>query len=322
MMKFPGHFASVSGLHGRLLGSGVFLIAATAMAQAETKIGIVVETLSNPYFSCLKKAADEEAAKHSDVSLTVVGGASGSDIAGNVKLIEDMMQKKVDVLSFIASDPDVMMNEVKKVQTAGIPVLIHSDDTRQPVAKHYIGPDQIGGEGAVARMLAEALDGKGEVAIIEGQPGNISSEARKHAAMDVLAKYPDIKVVGVWNGGWDRSLGMKVTQDILTAHPNLAGVAAVNDDMALGALQAIRAAGRGGKVFITGFNGTHEAIETVGKGQMLGTVLTYCDGVGRQIIRTALDVVNKRDPDIYRIDTGTVPIDTKLVQTITGAPQK
>jgi ribose transport system substrate-binding protein len=171
-------------------------------------------------------------------------------------------------------------------------------------------------------MLAEALDGKGEVAIIEGQPGNISSEARKHAAMDVLAKYPDIKVVGVWNGGWDRSLGMKVTQDILTAHPNLAGVAAVNDDMALGALQAIRAAGRGGKVFITGFNGTHEAIETVGKGQMLGTVLTYCDGVGRQIIRTALDVVNKRDPDIYRIDTGTVPIDTKLVQTITGAPQK
>jgi ABC-type sugar transport system substrate-binding protein len=115
---------------------------------------------------------------------------------------------------------------------------------------------------------------------------------------------------------------MKVTQDLLTAHPNLAGIAAVNDDMALGALQAVRAAGRGGKVFITGFNGTHEAIETVGKGQMLGTVLTYCDGVGRQIVRTALDVVNKRDPDSYRIDTGTVPIDTKLVETITGAASK
>jgi isocitrate/isopropylmalate dehydrogenase len=65
-----------------------------------------------------------------------------------------------------------------------------------------------------------------------------------------------------------------------------------------------------------------QALQTVGKGDMLGTVITYCDGVGKQIVDTALDIVNKRDPSEYYIDTGTVPVDTKLVKTISDALTK
>ena len=302
---------------GAFAAAALGLFASAAHADVKNvKIGIVVETLGNPYFACLKRAADEEAAKNPGVDLTVLGGAAGADVTGIVKIVEDMVQKRVDVLAFIATDPVIMMDTVKKVQAAGIPVLIHSDDTRDAVAKHYIGPDQAGGEAAMAMLMVKALGGKGKVAILEGGAGNMSSEQRKRAAQEVLAKSPDIKVVGVWAANWDRALGLKAAEDILTAHPDLNGFVAVNDEMALGALQAVRARGLSGKVFITGFNGVPQALQTVAKGDMLGTVITYCDGVGRQIVDTALDVVNKRDPAQYRIDTGTVPVDTRLLKTI------
>lgn len=296
-----------------LLGSSV------TVAQAETKIGIVVETLGNPYFACLRDGAEAEAAKHADVSLTVLGGSSGADVAGIIKLVEDMVQSRMNVIAFIASDPDVMTGTVKTVQEGGIPVLIHSDDTREPVARHFIGPDQYEGEAAMAKLLAEEIGGSGKVAIIEGGPGNMSSELRKKGASETFAKYSGIEVVGVWNGGWDRALGLKVSEDILTAHPDVKAIAAVNDEMAFGALQAVRARGLQDQVKITGFNGTVEAIQAVGKGDLLGTVLTYCTSVGTQIVRTALDVVAGTDPKDYRIDTGTVPLDTKLVKAISDA---
>ena len=147
----------------------------------------------------------------------------------------------------------------------------------------------------------------------------MSSELRKKGANDTFATYKGIEVVGVWNGGWDRALGLKVSEDIITAHPDIKGIAAVNDEMAFGALQAVRARGLQDQIKITGFNGTAEAIQAVGKGDLLGTVLTYCTAVGTQIVRTALDVVAKTDPEGYRIDTGTVPVDTKLVKAINDA---
>jgi ABC-type sugar transport system substrate-binding protein len=230
-----------------------------------------------------------------------------------------MVQSRMNVIAFIASDPDVMTGTVKTVQEGGIPVLIHSDDTREPVARHFIGPDQYEGEAAMAKLLADEIGGSGKVAIIEGGPGNMSSELRKKGAQETFAKYPGIEVVGVWNGGWDRALGLKVSEDIITAHPDIKGIAAVNDEMAFGALQAARARGLTEQVKITGFNGTAEAIQAVGKGDLLGTVLTYCTSVGTQIVRTALDVVAGTDPKDYRIDTGTVPLDTKLIKAISDA---
>lgn len=313
------------GAFSKIALAAVSMAAWTALAPAAhaetTKIGIVVQTLGNPYFACLKRGAEEEAAKHDGVELTVLAGATGDDVAGIVRLVEDLVQKKVDVMSFLATDPDIMMGTAKKVQDAGIPVLIHSDDTREHVGKHYIGSDHIAGGTAMAKMLAEEIGGKGKVAVIEGGPGNVTSELRKKAALDEFAKYPDIKVVGVWNGAWDRAVGMRVSEDILTANPDLAGIMAVNDEMALGAVQAVRARNLKGKVKITGFNGVPQAVQAVAKGDLLGTVITYCSTVGTQIVRTALDMKEGRDSKPYTIDTGTVPVDGKLVEAITTSMQ-
>ena len=90
--------------------------------------------------------------------------------------------------------------------------------------------------------------------------------------------------------------------------------------MALGALQAVKARGRLGKTIVTGFNGVKEAVQEVHKGNMLATVLTYCDSVGKQLVRTGINVANdKDDKSKYTIDTVTIPLDTKLLKTISGS---
>jgi ribose transport system substrate-binding protein len=296
------------------------VIALASPAVAKTKIGIVVETLGNPYFACLKKAAEEEAAKHPDVELSVIGAATGTDLAGMTRMIEDTVQKKVDVLAFSAIDPNAMISTATKVKNSGVKVLIHSDDLAQQVADHFIGPDQQAGEAAVARTAARSLGGKGKVAILEGVPGNMSSELRKKGAQEAFKDFPGIEVVGVWAANWDRAQGLQKAEDILTAHPDIAAIIAVNDEMALGALQAVKARNKLGKILITGFNGVPEAIKHVDKGDLLATVLTYCDAVGRQIVLTGMDMATGSDKAKgYTIDTGTIPLDTKLVKTVGAA---
>jgi ribose transport system substrate-binding protein len=307
-----------------MLGSLAAIVvgAAAAPAAAQTQLGIVVETLGNPYFACVKRAAEEEAALHEDVELTVLGAALGTDLIGMTKMIDDLTQKGVDVLAFNAIDPQAMVRTVNKVQEAGIPVLIHSDDVSERVARHFVGPDQYYGQSEVAKVVANALGGAGKVAIMEGVPGNMSSILRKRGATETFGQFPDIEVVGVWAANWDRAQGLKKAEDILTAHPDVDAIVAVNDDMALGVLQAVKARGKLGEIIVTGFNGVDEAVQEVYRGNMLATVLTYCDSVGKQLVRTGIEVARDADDkDQYTIDTGTIPLDTKLLETV-GASLK
>ena len=305
----------------RLMGAVAALVVlaglpAAAFAQG-VKLGIVVETLGNPYFACLKRAAEEEAKNHPDLKLTVLGAALGTDLIGMTKMIDDLIQKRVHVLAFNAIDPNAMVRTVKKVQKSGIRVLIHSDDVAERVARHFVGPDQYAGQFAVAKAVADALGGRGKVALMEGVPGNMSSILRKNGAKDALAKRKGVQLVGVWAANWDRAQGLKKAEDILTAHPDLSAIIAVNDDMALGALQAVKARGRLGRVIVTGFNGVEEAVQEGYRGHMLATGLTYCDSVGRQLVRTGIAVARDEDDrSKYTIDTGTIPLDTKLLRAV------
>ena len=110
---------------------------------------------------------------------------------------------------------------------------------------------------------------------------------------------------------------MKKAEDILTANLDLSAIIAVNDDMALGALQAVKVRGKLGIVIISCFNGVEEAVQEVYRGNMLAIVLTCCDEVGCHIALTGIDVVNNKDnKSPYTIDTGTIPLDTKLLQSV------
>lgn len=298
--------------------SSILLGGTAALAQdAPVRLGIVVETLGNPYFACLKTGAEAEASKYDTLNLTVIGAATGTDLVGMTRMIDDLLQRGVDVISFNAIDPNAMVQTVRRAQERGVKVLMHSDDTSEPVAEHYVGANQYEIQAVVTDMLARQIGGKGKVAIIEGVPGNMTSVQRKQAAAETLSKYPDIQLVGTWAGNWDRAQGMQRAQDILTAHPDLAGIVAVNDEMALGALQAVRGRNLAGEVAVSGANGVPESLKAVYAGDLAATVVTYCSDIGEAIVTTALALVTgEGTPETYNVDTRYDAVDTRAARTI------
>jgi ABC-type sugar transport system substrate-binding protein len=135
-------------------------------AAEPIKIGLIFETLGNPVFAEMKQAAVEEAALHPEVQLTVEGGASGMDLAGMVRIAENLMQKKVHVLAFSAIDAKGVIPTIKKAHAAGIPVIMHSDDTDPPMqARHFVGPDQYRVANLEGAWIAKTV-GKGKIATL------------------------------------------------------------------------------------------------------------------------------------------------------------
>lgn len=296
----------------------------SASHAAETiNMGLVVETLGNPYFACVTSSAKQEATRLGNVNLTVVGASIGTDLVGMTRMIDDMIQKKVDVLAFNALDPNAMLSTVQKAKDAGIKVLIFSDDTAKPVADHFIGGFPEEGGRQAAKYVARKIGSAGKVAILEGVPGNMSNMLRRRGVEAGLKETSDIQVVGVWAANWDRSQGFQKAQDILTANPDIKAIIALNDEMALGALQAVRSAGKEGQVAISGFNGVEQAVKSVYSGELAATVMVFCQEEGKELARTAVSVVAGHDKAPYHIDTGTVMLDTTSLQAVgkmLGAP--
>jgi ribose transport system substrate-binding protein len=302
--------------------SGV-LVAAAALAvlstgsSAKTRLGIVVESIANPYFVCIRDGAQEEAKNHPDLDLTFIGGATSTDLVGMTRMIDDLLQRGVDVISFNAIDPTAMIRVVKAAQAKGVKVLMHSDDTTERVADHYVGANQYQIEFAAADRLAKDINGMGKVAILTGVPGNMTALQRTNGARDALKKYPGIEIIGEWTGNWDRAEGSQKAQDILTAHPDLRGIVADNDEMALGAIQAVRGRNLMGKIAIAGANGMPEAVKAVYKGELSATVVTYCKDIGQAIVATAVRMSDGTDDKSqYNVDTRFDPIDLLLTKTI------
>lgn len=133
----------------------------------------------------------------------------------------------------------------------------------------YVGTDNRKGGQLAARVLAEALGGQGELALIHGVPGNESQDDRAAGFVDALAAHPGLKLVARQPANSERALGLTVMESILTAHPGVKGVFATNDQMALGAVEAIEARGLRGKVRIVGFDATDEAVTAANAGRYL-----------------------------------------------------
>jgi len=304
-------------IFNRVLMAAAVVLSAIPPVSAATRLGIVVESIGNPYFVCVRQGAEEEAKLHPDLQLTFIGGATSTDLVGMTRMIDDLMQKGVDVISFNAIDPNAMVRVVKTAQAKGIKVLMHSDDTTEHVADHYVGADQYKIAFAAAEMLANEIGGTGKIAILTGVPGNMTAIARTKGARDALKNFPGIEVVGEWTGNWDRAEGSQKAQDILTAHPDLRGIVAANDEMALGALQAVRGRNLVGKVAISGANGLPEAVKAVYRGDLAATVVTYCKDIGQAIVATALKMSDGHDDKSkYGIDTRFDAIDNRLAKSI------
>src|SRR6185436_14610824 len=267
--------------------------AAASPAGGKPTIAFVVKTLNNPFFIDMQKGA-EEAAKKAGVELIVQAADREIDVERQMQIIENLIERKVSALCITPSGSREIVPVIVKANKAGIPVLIvdtRADEKALAAAggkvATFIGSDNYDGGKIAGAFMAEKLGGKGNVVVLEGIPGHETGDARLRGFREVIAKSPGIKIVASQPANWERDQGFNVFQNILQANPNVNGLFACSDLMALGAMEAIAAAGKSGKIVVVGFDALPEAREAIKKGTMAATVAQFASRMGGTAVEYA-----------------------------------
>ncbi|MBW9103442.1 ABC transporter substrate-binding protein [Paraburkholderia phenoliruptrix] len=251
------HFARRGALFASLALSLSF-IAAPAAHAAPLKIGMTFQELNNPYFVTMQKALNEAAAS---TGATVVVTDAHHDVSKQVSDVEDMLQKKIDILLVNPTDSTGIQSAVTSAKKAGVVVVAVDANANGPVDS-FVGSKNFDAGQMACEYLAKSIGGSGEVAILDGIPV-VPILERVRGCKAALAKSPNVKLVDTQNGKQERATALSVTENMIQAHPNLKGIFSVNDGGSMGALSAIESSGK--DIKLTSVDGAPEAIAAIQK---------------------------------------------------------
>ena len=237
-----------------MLGAAIAL----PVSAAPLKIGMSFQELNNPYFVTMKQALEEAAAS---VGATVIITAARHDVAKQISDVEDMIQKKIDILLLNPTDSTGVEGAVKSAKAAGLVVAAVDANAKGPVDT-FVGSKNYDAGVMACEYMGKALGGKGDVAILDGIPV-VPILERVRGCKDALAKFPGMKIVTTQNGKQERDQALAVTENMIQANPNLKGIFSVNDGGAMGSLAAIEASGK--DIKLTSVDGAPEAIKAMQK---------------------------------------------------------
>lgn len=238
-------------------------------------VGIVVKTVESVFYQNLANAVQEEY-KNSDLfSVIVQASKTEVDTTGFVQIIEDMVTKNVDLLIVVPGDPEAVRPALESAVASGIPVICSETDVPGLEGKlTYVGIDNVAAGAGISSYLFEqgVLKEGDECALITGPAGYTTTVDRATGTRMGIEEHGGI-VVAEQPADWDRTKGMEVAENILTANPNLKYLCCSNGEMALGAAEAVASAGKEGQVYITGFDGILDELYAIKEGRMSGTAL-------------------------------------------------
>ncbi len=248
----------------------VFALLVTIAGAGEKKIsvGYVVQDLGNQYWVAMAEGVKHRAGQ---LGWDVTVLDTRTDPAKELANTEDLIEKGVDYLLISPWDPDSGATVVEVANKAGIPVSILDIGVASGKVDTFIISENYEGGRMAGDYVAKLLGGKGKVASIESNPGYVIVALRNKGFIDVMNEN-GIQVVAKQNADGQRSLGMTVMQNMLQANPDLNAVFCMSDEAALGALEAVNAAGLSGKVHVIGFDGTSDALESIKNGGLTATI--------------------------------------------------
>jgi ribose transport system substrate-binding protein len=272
-------------------------------------VGFVVTTLSNPYFVSMSDSAKAEAQKLPAMRLIVQAPEQAVDVSKQIEIIDNLISQKPAAICLVPADSKAVIPAILRANKAGVPVLILDADIDEPLAQAkgahiatFIGSDNVAGGRLAGDFVKQHLPSGGEVAILEGVSGVDAAEQRKAGFLESIRQQPSLKVVASQPADWDREKALNLFQNILQGHPHIAAVFAANDEMALGAVKAIQAAGKSQQILVVGFDATKDGVTAVNNGDMSATVAQMPDEVGRLGVEMAYKIINNESiPPVIRI---------------------
>ena len=265
------------------------------------KIGLVISTLNNPFFVDLEAGAKEKA---DELGATLITLDSQDDSATEMSNMEDLINQKVDLILINPTDSDAVQSAVEAANDAGIPVITLDRGANGGEVVAHIASDNVAGGVLAGEFIVEQLGGEGKVVELEGIPGASAARDRGEGFNKAL-EGTNIEVVAKQTANFDRAEGLSVMENILQSQTEIDAVFAHNDEMALGALEAIKASGR--DILVVGFDATADAKAAVEEGTMAATVEQLPKMIGSLGVETAMKVIAGETVE------KTIPVDLQLV---------
>jgi ribose transport system substrate-binding protein len=278
---------------------GVALIMATVISGCHRgttptlyRVAVVTKALDSEWWMSVKRGAEAAARDHPDIELSVLAPEREINIDQQVAIIEDQILKKVSALVVAPAGAAEVVPSLAKAKAMGIPVVLMDTEAPWPDRVSFVGLDNRQGGRLVGEYIVQALNGRGKVAIIRGILGISTHEDRIAGFREAIGQAPGIKLIAIQPANSERALGMTVMENLLTAHPDLRAVFATNDQMALGAMEALAARQLLGEIVLIGFDATSEAVRAVRTGRLQGTVAGHGYEMGYQAVSVAVKVLH------------------------------
>ena len=271
--------------------------------DGEIHIGLAVSTQNNPFLVTLKVCAEEKA-EELGVELTVVDAQD--DAATQLNSIEDLIQQDIDVLVVNPTDSEAVVSAIESANDADIPVITVDRSADGGEVVSHVASDNVAGGEMAGEYIVEQLSGEGKVVELEGIPGSSAARERGEGFHNVVDEEDGIEVIAKQPADFERAAGLTVMENIIQSNPEFDAVFAHNDEMALGALEALAAAGME-DVIVVGFDATDDAVESVEAGELAATIAQQPTVIGEKGIETAVSIVNGDEVEDF------IPVELNLI---------
>ncbi|HSD25956.1 MAG TPA: sugar ABC transporter substrate-binding protein [Vicinamibacteria bacterium] len=282
------------------------------------RIALVMKSLANEFFKTMEDGARAHQRAHAaEYDLLATGIKDEQDVAGQIRLVEQMIAEGVNALVIAPADSQALVAVCKKAKDAGIQVVNIDnklDDivlSQRRLSVPFVGPNNRKGAFQVGAYLAQGLKPGDKVAILEGVPGAYNAVERRIGFEGALTRV-GIVIASSQPAHWETARANQVAAALLTEIPNLKAILCANDSMALGAVAAIKAAGREGQVQVVGFDNISAVRELVKSGRILATADQHADQLAVFGIEYALEMLKTKGVPASR----ETPVDLITAETL------
>jgi ribose transport system substrate-binding protein len=274
-----------------------------AKASSRKVVAVIPKGQAHIFWQTVHAGA-AAAGKEFNLTIEWNGPAAENDFSKQVEIVENFINRRVDGIVLAPTTQKGLVNVIEKAKKEGIPVTIFDSGAETEDYVSFVATDNYAGGVMAAKRLGQILHGKGNVAIVATMPGGASTMERERGFEETLAKeFPEMKVVAKQFGMSDYAKSLAVSEDILTANQNLNGMFASNESSAVGAMQAIKARGLGGKLPFVGFDSSQPLLDALKNGIVDSLVLQDPYKMGYESVKSLADLWAGHTPP-KRIDSG------------------
>lgn len=300
-----------------MLLAGALALVSFAAPAADKEIAVIVKTANSDFWQNVKKGAENAASSLKGYTATFQGAASDTDLAGQVALVENAVNRKVAGIVLAPSDPDALIPAMKKAWEAKIPVILIDSAAAESGKQYYQSflatDNQKAGE-LCAQALIDKIGTTGKIAIMSYTAGSGSEIGRVGGFRKYIESHSKLQIVGPFYSNSQMGTALNQTTDVLAANSDLKGIFGANEPTAIGMGRALVQSGKAGKVAAIGFDGNGDLQGFVKDGTIEAIAVQSAYQMGNLGVKTAVDVSRGKTVPKF-LDTGVVMVTKKNIDT-------